>query len=195
MDRRVMVILAEGFEEGETTTIIDVLRRAGFETHAVSLTGELVTGAHGMRLMADRILDSEGFRDYDMIVLPGGWGAADNMAADSRLTELLRWYAAQPEKYVAAMCAAPGVLAKAGITAGKTVTSYPGPSWSLSLKMPAISPTPWPLTITSSPAGALPPLCPLPLRWWISWAGTAPLSRSVSSTGHSRNTMTDPHGA
>ena len=98
MDRRVMVILAEGFEEGETTTIIDVLRRAGFETHAVSLTGELVTGAHGMRLMADRILDSEGFRDYDMIVLPGGWGAADNMAADSRLTELLRWYAAQPEK-------------------------------------------------------------------------------------------------
>lgn len=94
MDRRVMVILAEGFEEGETTTIIDVLRRAGFETHAVSLTGELVTGAHGMRLMADRILDSEGFRDYDMIVLPGGWGAADNMAADSRLTELLRWYAA-----------------------------------------------------------------------------------------------------
>ena len=85
MDRRVMVILAEGFEEGETTTIIDVLRRAGFETHAVSLTGELVTGAHGMRLMADRILDSEGFRDYDMIVLPGGWGAADNMAADSRL--------------------------------------------------------------------------------------------------------------
>lgn len=49
------------------------------------------------------------------------------MAADSRLTELLRWYAAQPEKYVAAMCAAPGVLAKAGITAGKTVTSYPGP--------------------------------------------------------------------
>lgn len=55
MDRRVMVILAEGFEEGETATIIDVLRRAGFETHAVSLTGELVTGVHGMRLMADRI--------------------------------------------------------------------------------------------------------------------------------------------
>ena len=176
----IYVFLAEGFEEGETTTIIDVLRRAGFETHAVSLTGELVTGAHGMRLMADRILDSEDFRDYDMIVLPGGWGAADNMAADSRLTELLRWYAAQPEKYVAAMCAAPGVLAKAGI---------------LSLKMPAISPTRWPLTTTSSPAGALPLLCPLPLRWWISWAGTVPLSRSVSSTGHSRNTMTDPHSA
>ena len=49
------------------------------------------------------------------------------MAADSRLTELLRWYAAQPETYVPAMCAAPGVLAKAGITAGKTVTSSPGP--------------------------------------------------------------------
>ena len=53
MDRRVMVILAEGFEEGETTTIIEVLRRAGFETHAVSLTGELVTGAHGSRFPSD----------------------------------------------------------------------------------------------------------------------------------------------
>ena len=129
MKKRVMVILAEGFEEGETTTILDVLRRAGFEADGVSLTGELVTGAHGMRLAADRILsgNAEAFKDYDMIVLPGGWGAADNMAASEELRELLRWYNAEPDRYVAAMCAAPGVLARAGITAGKTVTSYPGP--------------------------------------------------------------------
>ena len=129
MKKRVMVILAEGFEEGETTTILDVLRRAGFEADGVSLTGELVTGAHGMRLAADRILsgNADAFKDYDMIVLPGGWGAADNMAASEELRELLRWYNAEPDRYVAAMCAAPGVLAKAGITTGKTVTSYPGP--------------------------------------------------------------------
>ena len=128
--KRVMVILADGFEEGETTTIIDVLRRAGFETHGVSLNNsEIVTGAHKMRLFADCVMGEslDAFKEYDMIVLPGGWDAADNMAADQRLTELLRWYDKEPEKYVAAMCAAPGVLAKAGITKGRTVTSYPGP--------------------------------------------------------------------
>lgn len=82
-----------------------------------------------MRLFSDRVMgdDLEAYQSYDMIVLPGGWGAADNMAADGRLRQLLQWYAAQPDKYVAAMCAAPGVLAKAGVTKGKTVTSYPGP--------------------------------------------------------------------
>ena len=130
MAKRVMVILADGFEEGETTTIIDILRRADFETDGVSINGgEIVTGTHGMRLFADQVMGdkTEEFHDYDMIVLPGGWGAADNMAADQRLTQLLQWYDAQPEKYVAAMCAAPGVLAKAGITKGRRVTSYPGP--------------------------------------------------------------------
>lgn len=127
MDQRVMVILAEGFEEGKPLPSSMYCGGRGLKPMRSALPGSWSPAPTGMRLMADRILDSEGFRDYDMIVLPGGWGAADNMAADSRLTELLRWYAAQPEKYVAAMCAAPGVLAKAGITAGKTVTSYPGP--------------------------------------------------------------------
>ena len=129
MKKRVMVILADGFEEGETTTILDVLRRADFHAYGVSIGGEVVTGAHGMRLFSDRVMgdDLEAYQSYDMIVLPGGWGAADNMAADGRLRQLLQWYAAQPDKYVAAMCAAPGVLAKAGVTKGKTVTSYPGP--------------------------------------------------------------------
>ena len=127
---RVMVVLADGFEEGEATTIIDILRRAGFKADSVSTNGqEVVTGTCRMRLLADKVMGDnlEAFQDYDMIVLPGGWVAADNMAADQRLTRLLRWYDAQPEKYVAAMCAAPGVLAKAGITKGRRITSYPGP--------------------------------------------------------------------
>ena len=129
MSKRVMVILADGFEEGETTTIIDVLRRAGFETDGVSIGEEIVTGAHDIRLFSDKVMGGslKEYQNYDMIVLPGGWGAADNMAKDQRLLQLLRWYAAQPDRYVAARCAAPGVLAKAGITRGKTVTSYPGP--------------------------------------------------------------------
>ena len=70
-----MVILADGFEEGETTTIIEVLRSAGFETHGVSINGgEIVTGVHDMRMFADWVLEEEildEFRDYDAIVLPG----------------------------------------------------------------------------------------------------------------------------
>ena len=131
MGKKVIVILADGFEEGETTTIIDVLRRADFETHGVSINGnEIVTGAHGMRLFADRVIEEgneKEFQNYDAIVLPGGWDAADNMRNDSRLKELLKLYAADQNKYVCAMCAAPGVLAHAGLTRGKTMTSYPGP--------------------------------------------------------------------
>ena len=104
MGKKVMVILADGFEEGETTTIIDVLRRAGFETHGVSINGgEIVTGAHDMRLFADRVVEDgklDEFQDYDAIVLPGGWGAADNMRDNTWLTELLKRYAAAPNKYV-----------------------------------------------------------------------------------------------
>ena len=131
MGKKVIVILADGFEEGETPTIIDVLRRADFETHGVSINGnEIVTGAHGMRLFADRVIEEgneKEFQNYDAIVLPGGWDAADNMRNDSRLKELLKLYAADQNKYVCAMCAAPGVLAHAGLTRGKTMTSYPGP--------------------------------------------------------------------
>ena len=120
-----MVILAAGFEDGETTTIIDVLRRAGFETHAVSLTGELVTGAHGMRLMADLILDSEGFRDYDMIVLPGGLGGVASARASQAALDALRW-GWEHDRFVAAICAGPTVLADLGISDGKKATCFPG---------------------------------------------------------------------
>lgn len=124
-----MVILADDNEEGEVTTIIDVLRRAGFKCDGVSITGEVVTGQHGCRILPDIVMgeDMEPYKNYDAVVLPGGWGAADQMRDDARLTELLKFYTADPNKYVCAMCAAPGVLAHAGLTKGKTVTSYPGP--------------------------------------------------------------------
>lgn len=125
---KVMVILSTGFEEGETVEIIDVLRRAKFDCDGVSIADEYVSGTHNMVLKADRVLgdDLTAFEDYDMIVLPGGWTGVDNMLADERVLQLVRTYD-QKGKWVAAMCAAPNVLAKAGITKGRTITSYPGP--------------------------------------------------------------------
>lgn len=109
---QVMVILADGFEEGEAITILDVLRRAGFKADSVSINGrEVVTGTHHMRLFADKVMGEslEEFQNYDMIVLPGGWDAADHMAADVRLTSLLRWYDAQPcSRYRASLCLCSG---------------------------------------------------------------------------------------
>ena len=69
--------------------------------------------------------DIEPYKDYDALVLPGGWGAADTMKADKRVLELVKYYAGDPNKYMCAMCAAPAVLAAAGVSRGKTLTSYP----------------------------------------------------------------------
>ena len=124
---KVMVMLAPGFEEGETVEILDVLRRGGFHVDSVSIAGEQVSGAHKITIKADKVLgkDLKAYQGYDMIVLPGGWTGVDNMIADQRVHELVRHYD-KSGKWVAAMCAAPNVLAKAGVIQGKTITAYPG---------------------------------------------------------------------
>lgn len=124
---KVMVMLSPGFEEGETVEILDVLRRGGFSVDSVSIAGEYVPGAHKITLKADKVLpkDTKAFKDYDMIVLPGGWTGVDNMIADQRVLDLVRHYNTSG-KWVAAMCAAPNVLAKADVIKGKTITAYPG---------------------------------------------------------------------
>ena len=97
MAKKVLVIMADNCEEGEVTTIIDIMRRAGFETTGASIAGEYVTGQHGCRILADEVMgeDIAPYKAYDAIVLPGGWGAADAMAADPRITELVQYFAAQ----------------------------------------------------------------------------------------------------
>lgn len=129
MTKKVCVILANNCEEGEVSEIIDVMRRAGFDTDGVSIEGEIITGHHKVRILADKVMgeDIEPYKDYDALVLPGGWGAADTMKADKRVLELVKYYAGDPNKYMCAMCAAPAVLAAAGVSRGKTLTSYPGP--------------------------------------------------------------------
>jgi 4-methyl-5(b-hydroxyethyl)-thiazole monophosphate biosynthesis len=119
---RVLLPLAEGFEEIEAVTVVDLLRRAGIEVRTASLAGRQVTGSHGIRIEADITLDAAG---YDMIVLPGGMPGADHLKNDARIVSLLQRFAAAG-RYTAAICAAPGVLAHAGLLEGRTATSFPG---------------------------------------------------------------------
>jgi 4-methyl-5(b-hydroxyethyl)-thiazole monophosphate biosynthesis len=121
----VLVPLAEGCEELEAVTVIDLLRRAGIEVVAAGLDPGPVKASRGVRLLPDTTLDEALERDYDMVVLPGGAGGAARLAADPRITDLLRRMAAQG-RFTAAICAAPRVLAEAGVLDGKTATGYPG---------------------------------------------------------------------
>jgi len=122
---KVAVLLAPGFEEIEALTVVDVLRRADVTCHMVSILDHTeVEGSHGIAVLADKVFD-EFMLDYDMIVLPGGMPGAANLKADERVLTLVQQYAQESTKYIGAICAAPIVLAEAGIVAGKRLTSYP----------------------------------------------------------------------
>lgn len=122
---RVLVPLAQGCEELEAVTIIDLLRRAGIEVTSAGLNAGSVTASRGVTLIPDTDLESALKSDYDMIVLPGGLPGADHLDDDERIRSILRKMS-DDNKYIAAICAAPKVLANAGVLAGKTATSYPG---------------------------------------------------------------------
>lgn len=121
----VLVPLAEGFEELEAVTIIDLLRRAGVEVTVAGLVDGPVKGSRGTVIVPDDTLDMSMGGEYDMIVLPGGLPGADNLNDDPRIDSLLRQMQAN-DRYTAAICAAPKVLASAGLLEGKKVTAYPG---------------------------------------------------------------------
>jgi len=121
----VLVPLAQGCEELEAITIIDLLRRAQIGVVSASLNGDVITASRGSRLLADKSIDDVLDQDFDMIVLPGGLPGADNLRDDPRIIALLQKMAAA-DKYTAAICAAPKVLAHAGLLNGKRATAYPG---------------------------------------------------------------------
>jgi 4-methyl-5(b-hydroxyethyl)-thiazole monophosphate biosynthesis len=122
---KVLVPLAEGFEEIEAVAIVDLLRRAGIEVHTASLGPREVTGSHGITMVADLTLDAADEGAYDMIVLPGGMPGTKHLKEDSRVLGLLKRFA-EDGRYTAAICAAPSVLAHAGLLAGRKATSFPG---------------------------------------------------------------------
>jgi 4-methyl-5(b-hydroxyethyl)-thiazole monophosphate biosynthesis len=121
----VLVPLAEGFEDIEAITLVDILRRAGVEVLTAGLAEGLVRGARGTRVQPDVQLDAVLARDFAMIALPGGMPGAENLRRDGRIIALLRRHAAAGH-YTTAICAAPIALAEAGVLAGKRATSYPG---------------------------------------------------------------------
>lgn len=123
---RALVPLADGCEELEAVTVIDLLRRAGVEVVAAGLGDGPVTAARGTRLLPDATLDAAlADGDYDLVALPGGLPGADHLLADARLAALLPAQLARGGR-VAAICAAPKVLAAAGALDGRRATCYPG---------------------------------------------------------------------
>jgi 4-methyl-5(b-hydroxyethyl)-thiazole monophosphate biosynthesis len=121
---KVLVPLAQGCEEIEAVTIIDILRRAGITVVSAGLDRQPVRASRGVMLVPDTTLDAVLNENFDMIVLPGGQPGTDNLMADKRVIALLKKMA-QQGKYVAAICAAPSVLASAGLLEGKKATSFP----------------------------------------------------------------------
>lgn len=122
---KVLVPLADGCEELEAVTIIDLLRRAGIEVVSAGLKPGVVKASRGVQLVPDLTLDSALQDEYDMVVLPGGMPGAAHLKSDPRILRLLKDMAAAG-KYTAAICAAPMVLAEAGVLEGRQATSYPG---------------------------------------------------------------------
>lgn len=122
---RVLIPLAPGCEELEAVTIIDLLRRAQIEVVTAGLGEGVVKCARGTQLLPDATLDAALQQDFDMVVLPGGEPGATNLQNDARVLALLKKMAAAG-KFTAAICAAPKVLAAAGLLDGKRATSYPG---------------------------------------------------------------------
>lgn len=119
-----LVLLADGFEELEAVTIIDVLRRGDVVVTTASLGARRVTGSHQITLEADALLEAVVVENFDALVLPGGPGAKA-LREDARAQATIR-RASAAGKLLAAVCAAPTALEVAGVLVGKRATAYPG---------------------------------------------------------------------
>lgn len=121
----VYIMLGTGFEDMEAICPCDILRRGGVDVKLVGLNGTTVTGSNGITVMTDCTIEQINPAAMDMIVLPGGMGGVRSILASDAAMEAIRW-AWEHGKYIAAICAAPTILAKLGITDGKQATVYPG---------------------------------------------------------------------
>lgn len=121
---KVAVMLANGFEEIEALAPVDIFRRADFQCDMIGLTSIRVEGSHAIKVEADSLFDGD-LSQYDLIVLPGGMPGSTNLRDDDRLIAELQ-KAVTNGKRVAAICAAPIVLDRAGLLAGRRYTCFPG---------------------------------------------------------------------
>ena len=124
--KKIGVFFAEGYEEIEALTVVDICRRCGLGVDMVSVTEELmVTGSHGIGVRMDKGFSSADFQEYDMAVLPGGMPGTKNLEAHEGLMAQVDAYYAGG-KYVAAICAAPSIFGHRGILKGRRACCYPG---------------------------------------------------------------------
>lgn len=122
----VYVFTADGFEEIEGLTVVDLMRRAGAQVQMVSISdGLAVKGSHGIEIKADTFFDDVDFDQADLLVLPGGMPGTLHLGEHEGLTGLLQVFAAKGKR-VAAICAAPSVLGGLGLLKGKRAVCYPG---------------------------------------------------------------------
>ncbi len=122
---KVVVLLAEGFEEIEFSTIVDILRRAGIDVTVAGLKEGVTNGAHDVKVTPETSVDKVRADDFDVIILPGGNPGFVNLGKSEKVLKLVREMQDRG-KYVTAICGAPSVLAQAGVIQGKRATIYPG---------------------------------------------------------------------
>lgn len=121
--KKVCVLLADGFEEIEALTVVDVMRRADVACDLVSIAEKEVKSSHGIVVKADKLFDEN--MDYDLVVIPGGMPGSTNLRDDERVIQLVKKQNKEG-KLIGAICAGPIVLGRAGLTEGRNITSYPG---------------------------------------------------------------------
>lgn len=123
--KQVCVFLADGFEEIEGLTVVDILRRAGVQVDTVSISGDkTIHGAHHIDVQADFLFEEMDFGQADMLVLPGGMPGTRNLMNHKGLQELLKAYH-EKAKYIAAICAAPSIFGRLGFLKGRKACCYP----------------------------------------------------------------------
>lgn len=120
------IFLANGFEEIEALTVVDMLRRKAIACDVVSITGDRnVTGSHGIKVIADKIVSEIVFDNYDALILPGGMPGTKNLEADGYLMSRFDSFYSE-NKLICAICAAPSIFGHRGYLKGKKATCYPG---------------------------------------------------------------------
>jgi len=121
---KTLILVADGFEEIEAFTVIDILRRSGVDVTVAGLISTVVTGAHEVRIIADKRLGELNTAEYDALVLPGGPGHKHLLNSQAAIN-LIKDFD-KKKKFIAAICASPAVLAKAGVLDERIATIFPG---------------------------------------------------------------------